>query len=131
MLKPNDPPASPEKIRFACPNCQVKVAAPMSFSGKRMRCPKCRETVSVPQAPASLPPRFTVEPGPSDIPPPLSPPEGMTDLPELPDEGLLLGRDWLVFRCPSCKGTTKVRRVNFDKLVACGVCQYEFSVGIS
>jgi uncharacterized paraquat-inducible protein A len=108
MLQPNDPPST-EKIRFTCPNCEAKVAAPPTYAGKKMRCPKCSNPVAVPLPPVA---------------------GANLTLPELPDEGLLLKNEWLVFRCPACSVNTKVYRSNFNKLVACGACKYEFSVGV-
>ncbi|MEM0897691.1 MAG: hypothetical protein AAGJ79_12495 [Verrucomicrobiota bacterium] len=40
--------ASPDKIRFLCPFCDVRVAAPAERAGVRMRCPGCQSAVVVP-----------------------------------------------------------------------------------
>ena len=42
-------------IRFACPSCQGKLAAPEERAGAQTRCPYCKQVVQVPQPEVELP----------------------------------------------------------------------------
>jgi len=108
-----------EKIRFRCAACDNPVAAPAVKAGARMRCPKCKGVVTVPAAAiaAIAAPEAEVQ---SPVPRVLA--EEITR----PGPGMFLRGDWLLFRCPSCRRWTKVRRQNFNQNVACGSCQTEF-----
>lgn len=39
----------PEKVRVACPGCQVFLRVPAELAGKKVRCPKCQTVIEIPQ----------------------------------------------------------------------------------
>lgn len=51
-------------IRFACPDCGKRLAAPEKHAGRETKCPACQQTVTVPETakpqPRIAPQRFTV-----------------------------------------------------------------------
>ncbi len=95
-----------------------------------MRCPKCRNSVTVPTPAKKKGPQnrfISTAPAIHQS----APSETLESILERAAErGLLLKDQWLLLRCPSCEEWIKVRKQNFERLVSCGNCAYEFSVNI-
>ncbi len=50
--EPPTPPAAPDKIEFACPDCGLPVRTPLATAGKKGKCPSCGTIVLIPELPA-------------------------------------------------------------------------------
>lgn len=105
--------STPEKIRFRCPSCDVKLAAPAKRAGTEISCPKCDEKVSIPDPAAEE--ASTPPPAPEPAPTPEA------DATEAREQ-------WALARCPDCAGVIKVRTENLDTEVACPECDSDLII---
>ena len=93
----SDPTA--EKIRFACPECEVKLAVPDKHARAKIKCPKCKAGIEVPEEST------------------------------IPDVDVAKARaEWSLARCPECEEVAKIRVENHGVPLACPSCASEMIV---
>lgn len=95
----SNPDPKEEKIRFACPECETKLAAPSKHIGAKIRCPKCGSSIGVPAE--------------SNVANPAA---------------VRARAEWSLARCPECEEVAKVRVENHGIPVSCPSCQAEMIV---